>query len=322
MGVRSQYLFSLVLLAVVYPSVELAGQTAISGGLTGIVTDPSTAVLQNANLEIKDHSKGTVRSTKTDREGVYRFFFLAPDRYSITATMPGFAAASRTVTIQVGQTASADFRLKVGSANTTADVKADAAVLQTDKADLATVFSAVQLEDVPNPGNDLTAVAQTAPGAVMNTQKTGMGGAGNFATYGLPATSNLFTLDGMDENDPVYNVNITGATGLTLGLNEVQEATVVNNGYSGQYGRFAGANVNYVTKSGANEFHGNALYCWNGRIVNANDWFNKFVQPGTPITPRPFENANQYAASAGGPIQKNRSFFFIDYEGLRLVLPI
>jgi hypothetical protein len=322
MGVRSQYLFSLVLLAVVFPSVELAGQTAISGGLTGIVTDPSTAVLQNANLEIKDHSKGTVRSTKTDREGVYRFFFLAPDRYSITVTMPGFAAASRTVTIQVGQTASADFRLKVGSANTTVDVKADAAVLQTDKADLATVFSAVQLEDVPNPGNDLTAVAQTAPGAVMNTQKTGMGGAGNFATYGLPATSNLFTLDGMDENDPVYNVNITGATGLTLGLNEVQEATVVNNGYSGQYGRFAGANVNYVTKSGANEFHGNALYWWNGRILNANDWFNKFVQPGTPITPRPFENANQYAASAGGPIQKNRSFFFIDYEGLRLVLPI
>ncbi|MGB8725618.1 MAG: TonB-dependent receptor [Terriglobales bacterium] len=248
--------------------------------MTGIVTDSSTAVLQNANLEIKDHSKGTVRSTKTDREGVYRFFFLAPDRYSITVTMPGFAAASRTVTIQVGQTASADFRLKVGSANTTVDVKADAAVLQTDKADLATVFSAVQLEDVPNPGNDLTAVAQTAPGAVMNTQKTGMRGAGNFATYGLPATSNLFTLDGMDQNDPVYNVTITGATGLTLGLNEVQEATVVNNGYSGQYGRFAGANVNYVTKSGANEFHGNALYWWNGRIINANDWFNKFVQPG------------------------------------------
>ena len=80
----------------------------------------------------------------------------------------------------------------MGSANTTVHVKADAAVLQTDKADLATVFSAVQLEDVPNPGNDLTAVAQTAPGAVMNTKKTGMGGAGNFATYGLPATSNLF----------------------------------------------------------------------------------------------------------------------------------
>jgi hypothetical protein len=195
-------------------------------------------------------------------------------------------------------------------------------VLQTEKADVSTLFNASQLSDLPNPGNDLTNVAQTAPGAVMNTQKTGMGGAGNFSTYGLPATSNLFTLDGMDENDPVFNGNIAGATGLTLGLNEVQEATVVNNGYSGQYGRFAGANVNYLTKSGANDFHGNALYWWNGRALDANDWFNKDVPPGTPVTPRPFENANQYAASLGGPIRRNRSFFFVDYEGVRLYLPV
>lgn len=318
-----KYLFSFALLAVACASVELSAQTAISGGLTGIVTDPSGAVLQNARVEITDKSKGIVRSTDTDREGAYRFLFLAPERYSVTVTRPGFAAASQTVIIQVGQTASADFTLSLGSAKTAIDVRADAILLQTDKADLATVFSGTQVEDLPNPGNDLTAVVQTAPGAVMNTQqKPGTGGSGNFSTYGLPATSNLFTLDGMDENDPVYNVNTMGATGLTLGLNEVQEATVINNGYSGQYGRLAGANVNYVTKSGANQFHGNALYWWSGRILDANDWFNKFVPPGTPVTPRPFENANQYAASAGGPIQKNKSFFFIDYEGLRLVLPI
>ena len=105
------------------------------------------------------------------------------------------------------------------------------------------------------------------------------GGGRELFTYGLPATSNLFTLDGMDENDPLFNVNIAGATGLTLGLNEVQEATVVNNGYSGQYGRFAGANVNYLTRSGANDFHGNALYWWSGRALDANDWFNK-CSPG------------------------------------------
>ena len=322
MGVGSQYLFSLVLLAVVFPSMELAGQTAISGGLTGVIADQSGAVLPSADIELKDSSKGTVRTTKSDQDGVFRFFFLAPASYVVTVTAAGFERTSRTLTVSVGQTASVDFTLKVGSANTTVAVTADASILQTEKADVSTLFNASQISDLPNPGNDLTNVAQTAPGAVMNTQKTGMGGVGNFSTYGLPAISNLFTLDGMDENDPVYNVNITGATGLTLGLNEVQEATVVNNGYSGQYGRFAGANVNYVTKSGANEFHGNALYWWNGRILDANDWFNKFVQLGTPVTPRPFENANQYAASAGGPIQKNRSFFFIDYEGLRLVLPI
>lgn len=322
MELRWRYRFSFALVAVVYVSVELVAQTAISGGLTGVVTDQSGAVIQNARVEIKDNSKGTVRSTMADRAGVYRFPFLGPDRYSVTVTMPGFAAAGRTVIIQLGQTASADFTLNVGSAKTAVDVRADNILLQTDKADLATVFSGIQVAELPNPGNDLTALVQTAPGAVMNTQKTAaFGGSGNFSTYGLPATSNLFTLDGMDENDPVANTNIAGATGLTLGLNEVQEATVVNNGYSGQYGRFAGANVNYVTKSGANQFHGNALYWWNGRILDANDWFNKFVLPGTPVTPRPFENANQYAASAGGPIRQNKVFFFIDYEGLRLVLP-
>jgi hypothetical protein len=188
MGVRSQYLFSLVLFAVVFPSVELAGQTAISGGLTGSVTDASSAILQNANVEIKDNSKGTIHSTNTDREGIYRFFFLAPGKYTITVTRVGFASATRLVTIQVAETASADFTLKVGSANTTVDVKVDVTVLQTDKADLATNFSGVQIDDLPNPGNDLTAVVQTAPGAVMNTQKTAIGvpAVGNFASYGLP----------------------------------------------------------------------------------------------------------------------------------------
>ena len=100
MGLFSPYRFSLVLLAVVYASVEVTAQTAISGGLTGVVTDQSGAVVQNAKIEIKDNSKGTVRSTMTDREGVYRFPFLGPDQYSLTVTMPGFAAASRTVIIQ------------------------------------------------------------------------------------------------------------------------------------------------------------------------------------------------------------------------------
>ena len=315
------FLFSALLLAVLVPPA-LTAQTATSGGLTGFITDQTGAVVVNADVEIKESSKGSTRSTKTDRDGVYRFFFLAPDRYVLTIIAPGFEPTRGIATISVGQTSSLDFTLKIGATSTTVEVATGAPIIETENAGVATVFDSSQIADLPNPGNDLTNVAQTSPGAVMNTQKTGMGGAGNFSTYGLPATSNLFTLDGMDENDPLFNGNIAGATGLSLGLNEVQEATVVNNGYSGQYGRFAGANVNYLTKSGANDFHGNALYWWNGRALDANDWFNKDVPSGTPVTPRPFENANQYAASLGGPIRKNRSFFFVDYEGIRLDLPI
>ena len=155
-------------------------------------------------------------------------------------------------------------------------------------------------------------IAQTAPGVVQNTQ----GGNGNFSAYGLPATSNLFTLNGQNENDPFLNLNNSGATNLLLGNNDVGEATVVTNGYSGQYGTLAGANVNYATTSGSNNFHGNALYWWNGRALNANGFFNN--QNGAP---RPFVNANQWAASFGGPIRKDKTFFFVDTEGLRFVLP-
>ena len=167
---------------------------------------------------------------------------------------------------------------------------------------------------VPNPGNDLTYYVQTAPGVTMNTQA----GYGNSAAYGISGTSNLFTVDGMNENDPFLNLNNSGATNLLLGANDVREASVVSNGYSGQYGSLAGANVNYVTKSGSNRWHGNAEYFWDGRTMNANDWFNN---NSTPVTPRPFVNANEWAASFGGPIVKNKTFFFVDTEGLRILLP-
>ena len=96
----------------------------------------------------------------------------------------------------------------------------------------------------------------------------------------------------------------------------LQEATVISNAYSGQYGQQAGAQVNYVTKSGTNQFHGNAIYWWTGRAMNANDWFNNLNG-----TPRPFANNNQWAASVGGPIKKDKLFFFADTEGLRYIVP-
>jgi len=121
----------------------------------------------------------------------------------------------------------------------------------------------------------------------------------------------------MDDNDPFLNLNNSGATNLLLGSNEIQEADVVTNGFSTAYGTFSGINVNYVTKSGGNAFHGNAVYYWNGRAMNANDWFNK--QAGIP---RPFDNANQWAASIGGPIKKDKMFFFVNTEGLRVLIPV
>jgi hypothetical protein len=191
-------------------------------------------------------------------------------------------------------------------------VTAEGGVVQTEPGNIATTFTPQQIAAMPNPGNDLSYIVQTAPGATMNTQA----GYGNSAIFGLPATSNLFTVNGANENDPFLNLNNSGATNLLLGQNDIQTATVVNNGYQGQYGGLAGANVNYVTKAGTNNWHGNATYFWNGRIMNANNYFND--QSGTP---RPFDNANQWAAAIGGPIVKDKTFFFLNTEGLRVLLP-
>ena len=124
---------------------------------------------------------------------------------------------------------------------------------------------------MPNPGNDLTFYALLAPGVQMSTN----GGLhGNFSSFGLPATSNTFTVNGAINNDTFSNMGNTGATNLMLGSNAIGDAAVVSNGYTGQYGGLAGSQVNYVSKSGTNDYHGNAIYYWNGRVMNANNWFN------------------------------------------------
>ncbi len=193
------------------------------------------------------------------------------------------------------------------------EVTGGAPLIQTEDANISTSFSAKQVDLLPNGGNDLTAVANTAPGVQVNTSSGG--GYGNFTAFGLPATSNLFTVNGNDENDPYLNLNNSGATNLLLGKNEIQETSVVSNGYTGQYGRMAGAQVDYATKSGTNSWHGNAQYFFNSGGMNANDWF--LNQSGTPL---PQENNNQWAASIGGPIKKDKLFFFFDTEGLRYIL--
>src|ERR1700756_5847305 len=287
-------------------------QSLTSGDVTGVVTDPSGAAIANAKVTLKSNATGGTQTHTTNEQGNYRFSLLSPGDYTVSVAASNFQVTEETASVTVGQTTTLNVRVQLASASQTVEVNASGDVVQTETPELSTSFSNEQIAQVPNPGNDLSYVVQTAPGATMNTQ----GGYGNASTYGLPATSNLFTVDGMNENDPFLNLNNSGATNLLLGQNDIQVATVVNNGYSGEYGGLAGANVNYVTKSGSNDWHGNAIYWWNGRTMNANNYFNN--QTGTP---RAFDNANQWAASLGGPIRKDSTFFFVNTEGLRVLLP-
>jgi hypothetical protein len=190
-------------------------------------------------------------------------------------------------------------------------------LLQAENGDASTTMNLLQVSQVPNPGNDLTYIAQTAPGAIMNTDTFGAGNTpGNVSILGMPGTSNLFTVNGMNNNSLFTNTNNSGALGMMLGQNEVEEASIVSNGYSAQFGGAAGSNINYITKSGGNAFHGNAAFYWNGRVLNANDWIDN-----AQGIPRPFDIASQWAGSLGGRIIRDKLFFFFDTEGMHLDLP-
>jgi hypothetical protein len=295
---------------------QVWSQTTTTGELGGTVTDPSGAVVNNATVTLRNADTGSSASNKTNSTGYYKFPYLQPGNYKIEVLAPGFQQMEKTTAVNLGASVTTNFQLTLSAGQTTVEVSGQAAAIETEDANLTANFNREALENLPNPGNDLSAVAMTSPGVVMNTAGGAMFGGGNFSVNGLPATSNLFTLDGSNDNDPFFNVNNTGATNLSLGLNDVQESTVVSNGYSGSYGGLAGANVNFVSKSGTNSFHGNAIYWWNGDILDANNYFRN--QDGTP---RPFVNANQFAGSIGGPIKKDKAFFFFDVEGLNLAIP-
>ena len=295
---------------------QLWAQTTTTGELSGTVTDPTGAVVTDATVTLQSATTGATSTQKSNATGYYKFSFLQPGSYKISVAATGFQSVEKPAVVNLGASATTNFQLALASGSTTVEVSTAAAAVQTEDANVTANFNAQSLANLPNPGNDLSAVAMTAPGVVMNTGGGAMFGGGNFSVNGLPATSNLFTLDGSNDNDPYFNTNNSGATNLTLGLNDVQESTVVSNGYSGSYGGLAGANVNFVSKSGGNAFHGNAVYWWNGDNLDANNYF--FNQTGTA---RPFVNANQFAGSVGGPIKKDKAFFFFDVEGLYLAIP-
>src|SRR6202041_2724182 len=153
----------------------------------------------DAKVTLKDNSKGTVQETDTNKDGVFHFYLLLPGSYTATVTATNFQTTSRPLTVNLGQIETLNFTLNATSSNTTVVVTEESPLLQTADGNVSTTIGQQQISEVPNPGNDLTALAQLAPGSVMNTNSGG--GLGNFSSFGFSAPSNLFTLDGMDEKE-------------------------------------------------------------------------------------------------------------------------
>jgi hypothetical protein len=206
-------------------------------------------------------------------------------------------------------------------------VKAEQVLLSLENPNTTTTLESKTIESLPNPGQDLTFIAQFAPGALMNTAGSSndakaAGGYGNVEFNGLPATSNGYILDGYDSNDPWLGLNIGLSTNLVIGLDAVEEATVNTNSYSVDQGRYGASQVNYFTKSGTNRFHGDLYELWNGSLLNAEDYFLHANDTAESIARKPRSTVNEFGASVGGPIRKDKLFFFAHYEGIRIALPL
>ncbi len=294
-------------------STRVQGQTQTTGDIAGTVTDPTGGVVPGAAVTLKDSNQGTTHETTTNKTGVYHFFLLNPGPYVVSVTASGFETVQRPIQVTLGGVATADIQLTLGAQTQTVTVTEEAPLLKTQNGDVGTTMNEQTVQQIPNSGNDLSYTATLAPGVVANTSG---GGLGNFSSFGQSAVANLFTINGMDDNDPFLNLNNTGATNLMLGNNEVTEMSVVQNGYSVAYGGLAGAQINVVTGAGTNQFHGRATYEWNGRLLNANNFFNN-----SQDVPRSFVNANQWAANIGGPLIKNKLFWYFNTEGIYLVVP-
>ncbi len=287
-------------------------QTNISGDIVGTVSDPQGAVVPGATVTVVSRTSGATKTVTTTGRGDFRVPLLSPGEYDVTVTAPTFETAKSLVTVSAGSTTTSNIGLTVGQNSTTVEVSAAQPLLHTEDAQISTTFSMDQIQSLPNPGNDLTFVAQTTPGVVMNTQ----GGYGNFSVNGLPGTSNTFTINGGYEGDPYLNLNNSGATNLLLGNNDVATVTVIANAFDAAFGGLGGAQVNEISRAGSNGFHGNATYWWNGSVLNATSFL---VNNGGGQ--KSFDNVNQWGAGIGGPIKKDKAFFFFNTEGLRVVIP-
>ena len=208
---------------------------------------------------------------KTDDSGRFNFPQLTPGAYSVTAEADGFEAQrNSSVAAQLGQRQTVDFQLNLAAASANVLVRDQAPLINPENPNTSTTLSARALEDLPNPGGDLTYPLQFAPGALINTAGSGndfvggTNGYGNVQFNGLPSLANGYIVDGLETNDPLTNLNSGLSTNLVLGLNSIAEVTVNTVSYSVDQGRYGASQVNYVTKSGANQFHGNLYELWNG----------------------------------------------------------
>jgi hypothetical protein len=297
-------------------SLVLWGQ--VSGTLSGTVRDPSGAVVTGAHIEVLDVETRAIRDGVTDNAGRFQFVALPAGRYEVTIDKSGFAREIRSgIDLAVGQDAAVDLRLQLGTSSQQVTVNADAALVSVSTADISGLVSEEQVKNLPLNGRSYDELMTLNPGVVnFTSEKTGGVGVSNsttgnnFAVSGNRPQQNLYLLNGIEFTGAAENnMQPGGASQELLGVEAVREFNVLRDSYGAVYGKHPGAQVLIVTQSGSNDLHGSIYEFLRNSALDARNFFDGRSVPG-------FER-NQFGASLGGPVKKDKTFLFGNWEELR-----
>src|ERR1039458_6912804 len=259
-------------------TIQLWAQGETTSAITGQVSDTSGGTVTKATVTITHRDTGLRRQVQTDESGRFAFPQLRPGPYSMRVQASGFDdQVNQSVSAGLGETRTVSFTLRVAAAKQDITVGGEAPLINVESPNTTSTLSGRAIQDLPNPGGDLTYPAQFAPGALINTAGSsndfvgGQNGYGNVQFNGLPALSNAYIVDGLETNDPLTNLNSGLSTNLVLGLNSIEEVTVNTTSYAVDQGRYGASQINYVTKSGTNTLHANLYELWNGSRLRSEE---------------------------------------------------
>src|SRR5258705_13721387 len=295
-----------------------AAHAQVSASIRGFVTDAASAPVAQVTVTVKNLETGAVRTVATDEAGRYLVLALPVGRYEMRISKSGFQDTVQSgISLVVGEEASVDLRLQISAVKSEVKVTSDAAIVSVTTRDISGLVGEQAVKDLPLNGRSYDLLLPLNPGIVnFTSQKTGGTGisnsstASNFSVTGNRPQQNIFLLNGVEYTGAAEN-NMTpgGPSGMLLGVEAVREFNVQRDSYSAEFGKRPGGQVVIVTQSGGNQWHGAVYEYLRNNALDAANFFDQGFAP-------PFQR-NQFGVSSGGAIQKNKTFFFANYEGLR-----
>src|ERR1700756_1551771 len=321
-------LFSFFVFLIVSLNSPANGQTE-TGTIYGSVTDPTDAVVSRATVRLIDIDRGLRTEVATGSTGFYSFASVRPGHYRMEVEKNGFKLVRVTeIIVNVQGNLEQNFKLEVGSASETITVEANAANVNTNNGTVSTLVDHTFAENLPLNGRTFQTLIMLTPGVVVS--ETAYDDQGQFSINGQRADANYFTVDGVSANFGVTGyfpllqaaggalpaLSASGGTNSLVSVDAMQEFRVQTSSFAPEFGRTPGGQISILTRSGTNVFHGTLFEYFRNDVLDANDWFSNFNH-----LPKPEERQNDFGGVFGGPVVKDKTFFFFSYEGLRLRQP-